>query len=179
MTFTLPLLCIYLRGKILCNEALCCMKEVENDKKSLETRQVSNVTGQKNHFLRKISCQHVVEIFGPSLYITIFKKKKDLFFLFVTISCVKKATKMRFTMVLTACRNRDLTWYRVIKSYWKWSYAWSRSVKMHPHYKTSYTLQSATKYTKQWRSVVISEKVINIQGKVACRIAINRWVYIM
>lgn len=107
------------------------------------------------------------------------KKKKDLFFLFVTISCVKKVTNMRFTMVLTACRNRDLTWYRVIKSYWKWSYAWSRSVKMHPHYKTSYTLQSATKYTKQWRSVVISEKVINIQSKVACRIAINRWVCIM
>lgn len=48
------------------------MKEVENDKKSLETRQVSNVTGQKNHFLRKISCQHDVEIFGSSLYIAIY-----------------------------------------------------------------------------------------------------------
>lgn len=48
------------------------MKEVENDKKSLETRQISNVTGQKNHFLRKISCQHDVEIFGSSLYIAIY-----------------------------------------------------------------------------------------------------------
>lgn len=58
--------------KILCNEALRCMKEVENDKKSLETKQVSNVTGQKNHFLRKISCQHYVDIFGSFLYIAIY-----------------------------------------------------------------------------------------------------------
>lgn len=43
------------------------MKEVENEKKSLETRQ-----DKTNHFLRKISCQHDVEIFGSSLYIAIY-----------------------------------------------------------------------------------------------------------
>lgn len=48
------------------------MKEVENDKKSLETRQVLMLRARKNHFLRKISCQHDVEIFGSFLYIAIY-----------------------------------------------------------------------------------------------------------